>query len=275
MVARVCMGAILRGSSRMGKTNARRLASGPSEIVTGAVERHGGTATKAIAGRRSADRRRDVTAMRGHRGPRTGRADRKGREMAGNTGSGGGARANRARVAVWGTAAALVSLPLVAMLLEYEVNWGVEDFVFAIALVAGVGIPFELAVRATRSTAYRAAAGLALAAAFVLVWINLAVGIIGSEDNSANLMFFGVLSVGMAGAAIARFRPRGMARALVATAIAQGLVAVVALLAGSGSRASGPGEILGLTGFFAALWLASAWLFQKAAQERDRHGASR
>ena len=56
----------------------------------------------------------------------------------------------------------------------------------------------------------------------MLVWINLAVGIIGSEDNPANLMYGGVLAVGVAGAVAARFRPGGMARALAATALAQG-----------------------------------------------------
>ena len=41
--------------------------------------------------------------------------------------------------------------------------------------------------------------------------------IIGSEDHPANRMYHGVLAVGFLGALIARFRPRGMALALVAT----------------------------------------------------------
>ena len=64
--------------------------------------------------------------------------------------------------------------------------------------------------------------------------MNLAVGIIGTEDNPANLMYGGVLAVGIVGAIIARFQPHGMARALVATALAQALVAVIALIAGLG-----------------------------------------
>ncbi|MGB5332427.1 MAG: hypothetical protein WBM80_04545 [Woeseiaceae bacterium] len=42
-------------------------------------------------------------------------------------------------------------------------------------------------------TLYRSAFGLALAAAFILVWMNLAVGIIGDSDNLYNLMYVGVL----------------------------------------------------------------------------------
>ena len=80
-------------------------------------------------------------------------------------------------------------------------------------------------------------------------------------------MYAGVLAVGMIGAVIARFEPQGMARALLATALAQALVAVIALVARLGYPASPPLEILGLTGFFMALWIGSAWLFRKAARE--------
>lgn len=171
--------------------------------------------------------------------------------------SGNGGRGNYWRVAAWSAAALLLLLPLVAMQFTDEVNWSAADFVVFGAMLAGAGGAFELAARMTRNTAYRAAVGVALAAAFLLVWANGAVGIIGSEDNPANLMFGGVLAVGLIGATVARFRPRGMARALVATALAQALVAVVAAVAGMG-------YIFVATAFFGALWLASAWLFRRA-----------
>jgi hypothetical protein len=95
------------------------------------------------------------------------------------------------------------------------------------------------------STAYRAAIGVALAAAFILVWLSLGVGIIGKDGDPANLMYFGVLAVGIIGAIIARLQPYGMARALFATALAQALVAVIALIAGLGLPWSGPTEIPG------------------------------
>jgi hypothetical protein len=97
--------------------------------------------------------------------------------------------------------------------------------------------------------------------------MNLAVGIIGSEENPANLMYGGVLAVGIMGAVLARFQPHGMARALVGTALAQALVAVIALSAGWGSA-------LILTGIFVALWLTSAQLFRKAAREKSPAGAA-
>jgi hypothetical protein len=154
-----------------------------------------------------------------------------------------------------------------------EVVWDLADFAFAGALVVGTGVTYEVAARMTGNTAYRAAVGGALAAAFILVWMNLAVGIIGSEDNPANLMYGGVLAVGIIGAIIARFQPDGMARALFAMALAQTLVAVIALIAGMGYPASPRLELLFLNGFFAALWLISAWLFRKAAREQVPAGA--
>jgi hypothetical protein len=105
--------------------------------------------------------------------------------------------------------------------------------------------------------------------------MNFAVGIIGTEDNPANLMFAGVPAVAIVGAAIARFQPLGMACALVATALAQALVAVITLIAGLGSTGpSWPGDILFLTRFFAALWVGSALLFRKAAREQVPAGAA-
>jgi hypothetical protein len=116
------------------------------------------------------------------------------------------------------------------------------------------------------TTAYRSAVGLALAAACVLVWLSLGVGIIGRDGDPANVMYFGVLAVGVVGAIAARFRPLGMARALAATALAQAVVAAIALIAGLGLPWSPPAEILALNGFFIALFAGSAWLFRRAAR---------
>ena len=187
----------------------------------------------------------------------------------------GGWRRNRLRVAAWTAAALLLLLPLIAMQFTDEVVWGVGDFATFGALLLAVGLPYELAVRKTGDSAYRAAVGVALVAAFLLVWINLAVGIIGNEGDPANLMYVVVLAVGVIGAVIARFRPHEMACALVATALAQASVAVVALSARLGSPESGPLEIVTLNGFFAALFVGSALLFQKAARGRLARGAIR
>ena len=183
--------------------------------------------------------------------------------MSGNNGNSSIRRGSRWRIAAWGTAAIMLLTPLVAMQVSDEVAWDLADFAVFGAMLIGAGGVFELAVRMKSNTAYRAALGVALGAAFILVWVYAAIGIIGSEDNPANLMYGGVLAVGIIGAIIARFQPHGMALALVATAVAQTLVAVIVLIAGLGYS-------FVVTGIFVALWLISAWLFRKSGEEAPR-----
>ena len=172
-------------------------------------------------------------------------------------------------------AALLLLLPLGAMRFTDEVNWDETDFIVFGAMLLGACGTYELSARMTGNIAYRAAVGVAVVTAFILIWINLAVGIIGSEDNPANLMYAGVLAITILGALLVRFRPQGMALTLSATALAQGLAGTTALMAGWGSNgANWPRVIVVLTGFFAALWLLSAWLFRKAAQEQTSSGAA-
>jgi hypothetical protein len=148
------------------------------------------------------------------------------------------------------------------------VDWDVVDFTIFGAMLLGVGGTYTLARRKVKNAAYRFAVGVALTAAFILIWVNGAVGIIGDESNDANMMYFGAI--------IARFQPYGMIRALCATALAQAGVAVIALFAGLGSTAPiWPKDILILTGFFVALWLLSAWLFRKSAALQLHHHANK
>jgi len=161
---------------------------------------------------------------------------------------------NRLRIAAWSVAAGLLMLPAVAMQFTREVVWGPFDFLVAAALIGGVGLTFELAVRTHQSAVYRAGAAVALLTAFLTVWINLAVGMIGDEGNPINLVFAGVLAVAAIGGLLARFRPAGMAWAMVATAAAQAATILPAL-------AQEP-HTAPLIGAFALPWLLAAALFR-------------
>jgi hypothetical protein len=113
--------------------------------------------------------------------------------------------------------------------------------------------------------AYRTGAAVAVAASFLLVIVNGAVGFLGDEDNPANLIFLGIILIAALGSAIARFRAAGMARAMFTTAAAQVLAGIVALAAGLGSAgADGIYEVVLGTSLFSGLWLLSAGLFRKA-----------
>lgn len=165
----------------------------------------------------------------------------------------------RIRALAWGGTAALVLLPLLALKAADPAAWLWADLPFAVVMVAAVGVAFEVALRVPARWAYRLGAAGALGTAFMLVWGNLAVGFAGSEDNRINIIFFAVPLVALAGGMLARFRPSGIAAALAATAAAQLVAGLVALAAG---HFTGP-----LTVSFAALWLACALLFRRAAHE--------
>jgi len=189
------------------------------------------------------------------------------------SGNGGGRSGSGRRMAAWAAVVALILLiPLVAMQFSDEWNWDLFDFVFAGTLLFGAGLTYELVAKKGGTTAYRAAVGVAVATALVLVWVNAAVGIIG-DDEFFNLMYFGVLAIGIVGALIARFQSPGMARALFAVAIAQMLVPLIVLaipnLRGALMEPPGPVGVFVLNAFFATLWIGSAWLFRKAASEPD------
>jgi hypothetical protein len=166
------------------------------------------------------------------------------------------------RLIGWAIPVVLLTIPWLA-----HFPWTASDFIFAGVLFAITGGTFELAVRASGSWVYRAGAALAILASFFTVWVNLAVGIIGSEDNPLNLLFFGVIAAAIVGSIVAKFEAAGMVRAMSVAAALQGLIGVGVLLAGWGaSEPPGLVRLFLLIELFAAAWLLSAWVFRKAAR---------
>jgi len=158
-----------------------------------------------------------------------------------------------------------VLIPVVLTLLA-RWHWRPGALVLAfVLLLGGAGLAYELVAKKRMSnTAYRSAVGVALAAVFLLVWVSAAVGgILG--DDPANMMYFGVLLVGLSGAMIARLEPQGMSRAMLATAFAMVLVPAIALMIGTPAFANGVPAVFGLHAAFALLFVGSAWLFRRAS----------
>lgn len=159
-----------------------------------------------------------------------------------------------------GTAGILL-IPFVAMQFAAGVNWSVFDFILAGTLLLGMGFAYELLTSKAGHPTEKIAVALAVGTGLLLIWVNLAVGIIGGEGNPANLMYLGVLAVGFVGAVIARFQPHGMARAMFATALTHALVTVYALVAGV-MPANGMTLVLAANALFVALWTGSGLLFR-------------
>jgi len=177
------------------------------------------------------------------------------------------------RLIFWSIPAALLLLPAVAMQFTDEVNWDAFDFIFATIMFGSVGLVLELTVRASRSVPFRVGVGMALAAAFLIIWINGAVGIIGDEDNPANLMFGAVLATALLGSIAALFRAPGLSKAMFAAAVVQFAVGVIAVAGEMAVGPAAPYDVIGSTIFLTGMWLVSGVLFRTAARgqaESDR-----
>lgn len=173
------------------------------------------------------------------------------------------------RLLFWAFAVVFILMvPLVAMQFTGEVNWTVLDFVAMGTGLMSIGLVYELIVRKSNQKTYRIAFGVAIAAIFLLFWINGAVGIIGNEGQPANLLYGLVIGVVLIGALLARFKARGMAKTLFTAAAVQMLVPVIAFFIWPPGVASWSPGVLGvfiLTAFFAFLFTVSALLFKRAS----------
>lgn len=189
--------------------------------------------------------------------------------MTGTMAIGNGGRGNGLRPFVWGAAVCLLLLPALAMRFfpDSGVHWTMLDFAVMGAMLATACGLYELGAWLSGNAAYRAGFGVAVLTAFLTLWVNLAVGMLGSENDSINLMFAGVLCVAAVGAVVAAFKPAGMARAMAAAAIAQLLAVGVGL-----AMREFEARELALTAMFALPWLLSALSFGKAARDRSRAG---
>ena len=178
---------------------------------------------------------------------------------------------NLGSIVLWGGAATLLCIPAIAMQFTNEVNWTASDFLTVAVLLGTVGGAYEFLARRSTGFAYRAGAGIALFTALFLIWVNLAVGIIGSENNDANMMYAGVLATAVGGSMLARFRADGMMRAMLATAAAQVLVAAIAHAFQLGTDGDAwPRDVIGVTAIVTTMWLASAALFSRARERLGR-----
>lgn len=169
----------------------------------------------------------------------------------------------------------LLLIPFIAMQFSDDVDWSPSDFIIAGSLLFGTGLAYImitriLAPRLGDNIVYRVAVGFSLFTGLFLIWSNLAVGIIGSENQAINLLYFGVIAVGIIGAFIVRFQSQGMAYVMFAMAFTQSAIAAFALFTGAARLPeSSVIEIIGVNGFFVMLFVVAALLFRHVTNEQE------
>jgi len=87
---------------------------------------------------------------------------------------------NKRLIGIVLTVALLLLIPLIAMQFTDEVNWTLSDFVVAGVLLLGTGLVCELVMRKVNKIRYRIAIIVAILAALLIIWLELAVGIFGT-----------------------------------------------------------------------------------------------
>ncbi|MEN3972742.1 hypothetical protein WJS89_08695 [Sphingomicrobium sp. XHP0235] len=167
------------------------------------------------------------------------------------------------RPIAWALVAFLVALPAIATALGAEgVDWGSEDYIAAAILLGGAGLVVELLVRVSRDWNYRIAALLVTSGALFTLWSNLAVGIVGNEDNPINIGYFLIVPLLALGATVVKLKAAGMAAvARVAATFYIGM-GIAAFASGQGNPAP---FIIGIHAVFVTIFAGAGLLFQRAA----------
>lgn len=72
----------------------------------------------------------------------------------------------------------LLLIPFIAMQFTDEVNWAPSDFMMAAALLLSTGFLLDLIIRKIKNVKYRIAISIVLLIVFLLIWVELAIGIL-------------------------------------------------------------------------------------------------
>ena len=173
-------------------------------------------------------------------------------------------------------AAIFLSLLVAASWRIDDWHWPPQAFVVVGGLVFTLGVVYQWVTRRWDTCEYRAAVGIAFVAGFILLWGNF---VQMADVNPLAAMYFAVPVVGLVGTAVARLRPRGMARALGVTALAQisvlAVLVVLLMLRKPEVTTWTPPEWRGFFGnaMNGLMFAASALLFRKADHRETPQGS--
>ena len=178
------------------------------------------------------------------------------------------------RFIVWAVIVVLILMITLTAAMQFtdEVQWG-EVVAYGVILLAAGGFYELWQWLKTRNGAYRIGFGVGLAGVLLLGLVSGAVGIIGSENQPVNLLYWAAPAVLLIGSLISRFKPRGIAYTLFVATIVQLLVPVTALVI-SPEVSWGNAGAIGVFVFnsiFAVLFAGSGFLFLRAVHKQNQN----
>lgn len=172
------------------------------------------------------------------------------------------------RVALGALAALMV--PLIASRAVEGWHWGPWAFVFTYVLFFATGMAYALIARRRNVWTYKAAVALALASGFAVFWATMVH--LSETENPVLLVYYGVLAVGLAGAALSRLEPRGLERTAYVMAAGTGVAWLVTQVLFPVSYADPPDNLGAKHAMLALLFVITGLLFRHAGRSAELTG---
>jgi hypothetical protein len=169
-------------------------------------------------------------------------------------------------------ASTILLIPLTASFITTEMDWSLFDYMLIWTLLFCAGALYKWITLFAVDSGYRAAVGLAILTGVFIIWSNLGVGIVGSEDEPFNLLYFALLAFGLMAAFWVRFEARAMSYVMLSITIGLGMLTLLAFVLGMHRILySSTIEILAVHCFLAVPILLSGILFHHAAKDMERY----
>ena len=176
------------------------------------------------------------------------------------------------RLIIWTIVIVLILILLIVMQFSNEINWS-ETLAYSIILLIAGGLYELYQWLKKQSKMYRIARYIGLFWIFFLGRVSGAIGIIGSENNPANIMYRAIPGIIIIGSLISQFKPYWMAFTLFITAFVQILVPIIALFIWPSKVSWGEAWVIGvfiLNSIFSLIFIISALLFLRAKKSEIR-----